>query len=122
MRHGTIDVFFSGLETLLGPPLMLKDPEMDDTPTIRMSIENEHTNMPDSNVLFHSPNGTTTTASTEWDFCYHASKAQSEYPERKGFREEHPEWCRKPGIRTHRCPCTHADARARFSISSTQMC
>ena len=94
MRHGTIDVFFSGLESLLGPPLMIKDPEVDDTPTIRMSMENEHTNMSDSQIYFTSPNGTTSTSAIEWEFCY-APQPDHVYPERKDFREQHPNWCRK---------------------------
>ena len=39
MRHGKIDVFFGGLEQLLGPPRMMRDPEKDGTPTIRMSMQ-----------------------------------------------------------------------------------
>ena len=96
MRHGTIDVFFSGLETLLGPPLMIRDPEADDVPTIRMAMEREHTQMPDSNISFSSPNGTTSTSAVEWEFAYLGAMPLTEYPERKNFREKHPSWCRKP--------------------------
>ena len=41
---GGLDVFFGGLEALLGPPQVVKDPDADNQmPTIRKSMENEHT-------------------------------------------------------------------------------
>lgn len=98
MRHGTLDKFFSGLENLIGPPQMIRDPESEggETPTIRMAMCNEHTAFPDSYVEFTSPNGTTSCSATEWEFAYDGKKDPRSYPERKDFREKHQEWCRKP--------------------------
>ena len=39
MGYGTLDVFFNGLEQLLGPPAMVKDPDLDGVATICMGMK-----------------------------------------------------------------------------------
>ena len=48
MGYGTLDVFFNGLETLLGPPQMMKDPDNDGVATIKMGMQLEHTSQKDA--------------------------------------------------------------------------
>ena len=60
--------------------------------------EHEHCNRPDSRLTFTSSNGVTTTSAIEWEFVVcpdEAKYTRLEYPERKGFPEEHPDWCRQ---------------------------
>lgn len=59
------------------------------------TMEFEHTQEKDSKASFTAPNGTTTTADTEWVVVC-APEAGVEYPERAGYRERHSEWCRVP--------------------------
>jgi hypothetical protein len=93
MGYGSLDVFFNGLETLLGPPQMMKDPDNNGVATIKMGMQLEHTSQKDASEPFTSSNGVTTTSEVEWRFAYCPSD-EEEYPERKGFATEHPEWCR----------------------------
>jgi hypothetical protein len=95
--YGSLDVFFGGLEALLGPPQVVKDPDHPKgQPTIRKAMENEHVSMKDSPITFTSSNGVTTDSITEWEFAYKPTRKFGQYPERKGFEEEHPEWRRHP--------------------------
>ena len=95
--YGSLDVFFGGLEALLGPPQVVRDPDHPKgVPTIRTAMENEHTSMKDSLLTFTSSNGATTESATEWEFAYRPTRKFGEYPERKGLREEHPDWQRTP--------------------------
>ena len=56
----------------------------------------DHTAQLDADVSFEVGNyGTVTTSRTEWEIVY-CPKVERDYPERDGFRERHPEWCRKP--------------------------
>lgn len=92
MGYGGLDIFFGGLENLLGPPQMVKDP--DGLTTIVMGMEAEHTQSKDCDDEFTSSNGATTTSRIEWDFAHNADPTKA-YPERVGFAENHPEWCRQ---------------------------
>ena len=106
MGYGNLSHFFKGLEGLLGPPAMAKDPENDNQPSILMGMQLEHTSDKDCHELFTSSNGVTTTSQIEWDFAVrpHAPVYLEEtagtstdgglWPERKGFRTSHPEYCR----------------------------
>ena len=95
MGYGTLDVFFNGLEQLLGPPSMVKDPDLDGLATICMGMKTEHLYQKDSYEEFTSSNHVTTTSAIEWEFA-HCPDYEKDYPERgEGFEAEHPEWCRK---------------------------
>ncbi len=83
--YGSLSLFYGGLESLLGPPKMYKG-------SLRNSMEQEHTGEKDAKSEFTTSNGVTTTAETEWEAVI-APRPQM-YPERRGFREQHPEWCR----------------------------
>lgn len=84
------------METLLGPPQVVKDPEAaGQTPTIRKAMENEHTTMKDSKVAFTSSNGCTTDAHTEWEFVYQPQPRDGGYPDRIAYAHEHAELRRK---------------------------
>lgn len=101
MGYGKLDVFFGGLELLLGPPLTRADPDKENEQTIMKAMEYEHTHpsFTDTAKPFHCANGTTTTSQLEWEFAYAPDMDkfyQDEYPERRGFREHHPEWLRQP--------------------------
>ena len=107
MGYGNLSHFFNGLETLLGPPAMVKDPEQDSVATIHMGMQVEHTLEKDCAELFTSSNGVTTTSQIEWEFATRPSarsyflqegglEAEEGWPERKGFKEQHAEWCRQP--------------------------
>ena len=57
--------------------------------------------MPDSDVLFTTPNGMSSKANVEWEFVYspRVPKSGDEeelYPERDGMRTGNPAWCRRP--------------------------
>ena len=89
-----------GLESLLGPPQMHKDPEVEDSPaTLLKAMENEHCAGADANVDFVTTNGTTTASALEWEIVTAPKKEkvkEGSYPERVGMRETQPEYCRKP--------------------------
>ena len=113
MGYGGLDDFFGGLEALLGPPQMAKDPETGEA-TILRAMEVEHCEEGDSHKEFTSSNGVTTTSAIEWEFVVRPDMAREQrealdengeptgetlgpYPERGGgFAEKHPEWCRRP--------------------------
>lgn len=99
MSYGSLSLFYGGLESLLGPPSMVKDPEMDGKATLLKAMENEHTTQPDCQESFTSSNGVCTTSATEWEVVKCPDKAKvvsGDYPERYGMRESHPNWCRIP--------------------------
>ena len=117
MGYGGLDDFFGGLEVLLGPPQMAKDPATGEASIMR-AMEVEHCEECDSEKEFTSSNGVTTTSITEWEFVVKPDMSRAErdvidvetgeptgaklgaYPERGwGFAEAHPEWCRKPRTR-----------------------
>ena len=98
MGYGNLSHFFNGLETLLGPPAMVKDEE--GVATILMGMQVEHTLEKDCSDFFTSSNGVTTTSQIEWDFAYRPTervylREEEEWPERKGFKDAHPNWCRE---------------------------
>ena len=65
--YGSLSLFYGGLESLIGPPQMVKDPERGGLATLFKAMENEHTQQSDARELFTSSNGITTTSSDEWE-------------------------------------------------------
>ena len=57
-------------------------------------MEHDHCNEKDAQVDFQTSNGITTTSALEWEVVY-SPRHGATYPERAGFPEHHPEWCRK---------------------------
>ena len=124
MGYGNLSHFFNGLETLLGPPQMVKDPEHAGDATILMGMQVEHTLEKDCAELFTSSNGVTTTSQVEWDFAvrplervYFLDGAESRGPSREegtagegelghktradgGEGEEKEAWPEREGFRT----------------------
>ena len=86
MSYGSLSLFYGGLESLLGPPKMLHG-------SLLAAMEGEHTTEKDSCISFSTPNGVTTQSATEWEIVIHPSRGMS-YPERDGYREKKPQWCR----------------------------
>jgi len=125
MGYGTLDVFFGGLERLLGPPQMVKDPDKGNTPTIMKAMETEHTSadLPDTHKTFTSSNGVTTTSATEWEFVYspdlkkHKAK---EYPERKGFHGSIPNGVASRGRWTTCGPTWRSMPTCRYALWDTR--
>ena len=97
MSYGSLSLFYGGLESLLGPPQMHKDPDKpEEPPTLFKAMENDHNAHEDSRVAFSSSNGMSTTAVIEWEIVVNPKKKpEVPYPERVGMAEKHPEWCRK---------------------------
>ena len=62
--------------------------------SLELAMEGEHKAEKDSTVEFTTPNGMTTSSAIEWEVvvCPVAGKA---YPERAGYAQAHPEWCRR---------------------------
>ena len=92
MTYGSLSLFYGGLESLLGPPKMYKGPQHAEK-SLFNTMEYEHTAEKDAKDSFTSPNGTTTDAETEWAVVC-APQQSVLYPERAGYREAHPGWCR----------------------------
>ena len=105
MSYGSLSLFYGGLESLIGPPLMVKDPERVDPTTGEMeatlykAMECEHKDKavyPDVDLLFSTSNGMKTTSMLEWEIVTSPKKKREEvYPERHGLRERSPDHCRK---------------------------
>ena len=101
MSYGSLSLFYGGLESLLGPPQMAKDPESKDgMATLLKAMENEHCTGPDAADDFATSNGVTTTSPLEWEIVI-APKRRPDtpdgmYPERQGMRSSNPEMCRVP--------------------------
>eukprot|EP00325_Prymnesiales_sp_UTEX-LB-985_P002783 CAMPEP_0174705770 /NCGR_PEP_ID=MMETSP1094-20130205/8869_1 /TAXON_ID=156173 /ORGANISM="Chrysochromulina brevifilum, Strain UTEX LB 985" /LENGTH=1050 /DNA_ID=CAMNT_0015903971 /DNA_START=465 /DNA_END=3614 /DNA_ORIENTATION=+ len=89
MAFGSLSMFFGGLEALVGPPKMMNG-------SLFESMRSEHCDMPDSLKVFNTSNGMKdVTSKQEWEFVVKPDGSTA-YPERGGgFREEHPNWCRK---------------------------
>ena len=89
MGFASIEVFFSGLEGLVGPPLMLEG-------SLLKQMECEHTREADSNQPFNTSNGIFgATSLEEWEFVVNPNPNGTSYVERSdGFDSEHPEWRR----------------------------
>ena len=60
MSYGSLSLFYGGLESLLGPPKMLKG-------SLLFSMESEHTAERDANIEFTTSNGVTSTSQLEWE-------------------------------------------------------
>ena len=98
MSYGSLSLFYGGLESLLGPPQMAKDPSREDSPaTLLRSMEGDHTRGDDAQLEFVTTNGTTTRSAIEWEFVtYPQKRPEVPYPERHGLRESDPACCRVP--------------------------
>ena len=108
MSYGSLSLFYGGLESLLGPPQMHKDPEREGAPaTLLKAMENEHCAGPDALDEFTSTNGVTTHSWLEWEIVVCPKKKpetpEGVYPERKGLREHQPECCRVPRTLDYIC-------------------
>ena len=86
MSYGSLSLFYGGLESLLGPPKMVRGSLYD-------AMAGEHTNEVDSKIDFATSNGVTTTSEVEWE-AVHSPVSGKQYPERHGFQKQHPECCR----------------------------
>ena len=102
MSYGSLSLFYGGLESLLGPPQMTKEHQGEEAiASLFKSMENDHCAMADSNELFDTPNGMTSKSCIEWEVVVDpkpqpAGLSETElYPERSGWRQSNPEWCRK---------------------------
>ena len=91
MAFGSLSMFFGGLEGLIGPPKMVEG-------SLRKAIRMEHCGMPDSKLPFDTSNGMQgVTSEKELEFVVEPIVEEGRYAERGGgFRDNHPEWCRKP--------------------------
>ena len=89
-----LSLFYGGLESLLGPPKMYKGPNHTEK-TLYNTMEYEHTCDKDAAEPFEANNAVKTTSEQEWQIVT-APDASVTYPERAGYREHHPTWCRLP--------------------------
>ena len=87
MSYGGLEVFYQGLEGLIGPPILIRG-------SLMASMKRDHTEMPDAKVKFTTSNGCTSTSVVEWEFVVEPQPGKV-YPEREGFKTAHPDWCRK---------------------------
>ena len=86
MSYGSLSLFYGGLESLLGPPQMHKDPDAPNAPpSLMRAMQNEHCASADSKDEFTTTNGVTTTSAVEWEFCTHPRKKAFTYPDRGGL-------------------------------------
>ena len=84
LQYGKLEVFYSGLEGLLGPPSM----------HVLHGMEREHCTGPDADAVFCTSNGMRTTSRDEFEFVVRPQPGK-EYPERADIIG-HPELCRQP--------------------------
>jgi hypothetical protein len=99
VSYNTLSEVYGGLEWLLGAPKMLKGQKPGrEAPSLLNAMEKEHSDEKDSVVEFECSNGVTTTSKIEWEIVLEpdlGKLVEAVYPERVGYREAHPEWCRK---------------------------
>ena len=80
MSFGSLELFFGGLEGIIGPPRLIKG-------SLIEAMRQEHTLEKDSQVSFKSSNGVSTTSETEWEFVHEPDMTEQKvYPERGEFR------------------------------------
>lgn len=99
LSFGSLDLFYKGLEGLIGAPRTSKDPKKGGRPSLLNTMCSEHCSLPDAHVPFSTSNGMDgATSAMEWEFVLSPNvKSLDLYVERGGdFRTAHPEWCRKP--------------------------
>lgn len=76
MDFGSLDRFFGGLESLLGPPVLLQG-------SIKRAMEHNHCSLPDHDVSFSSSNNLTSTPQLEWEFVASPDvHSKQKYPQR----------------------------------------
>ena len=80
MAFGSLDLFYGGLEGLIGPPQMVNG-------SIHKAMEADHCAHKDAKITFTSSNGVSTTSETEWEIVFNPAMDRS-YPERKHFRTD----------------------------------
>ena len=96
MAFGGVELFFKGLEGLIGAPRTSRSGEGGGAPSLLNTMRNDHCAMRDSATPFWTSNGMEDAVSKEeWEFVV-APKRKKEYAERGGdFRSKHSEWCRQ---------------------------
>ena len=90
MQFASIEVFYGGLEKLIGPPQMMEG-------TIRKTMEFEHCQQLDSYEKFDTSNGATSFSAVEWEFVLLPVLNQL-YSERGEFEEESKRHLRRKPI------------------------
>ena len=93
MAFGSLDLFFGGLEGIIGPPQMVHG-------SLRTAMEFDHCQAKDSRKPFEASNGLKSTSADEWELVT-APDLDKTYPERRAFRtptgeELFPDKCRRP--------------------------
>ena len=78
LQTGSLDYFYRGLEGLLGPP----------STDVFKGMEREHTDRPDSHLLFDTSNGVRTTSRDEYEFVVRPVRGKI-YPERASLLGMH---------------------------------
>ena len=77
MAFGALDLFYKGLEGIIGPPQMVHG-------NLRTAMEFDHCQAADSHIKFNASNGLTSTSAAGGDRgCPSFDKS---YPERRAFR------------------------------------
>ena len=84
LQYGGLDVFFAGLDGIIGAPSM----------HVIEGMEREHVHCADSDLIFTTSNGMKTTSRDEFEFVVCPQKGKA-YPEREDVRGR-PELCRRP--------------------------
>ena len=84
LQYGGLDVFYAGLDGILGAPSM----------HVIEGMEREHVHCADSDLIFTTSNGMRTTSRDEFEFVACPVKGKA-YPERDDVRSR-PELCRRP--------------------------
>ena len=92
---GGLDLFFGGLESLIGAPSTSKPADGVGPPTLLNTMRSEHCSQSDANLPFSTANGIEgATSALEWEFVVEP-KGGFDYVERGGdFRVRSPELCR----------------------------
>ena len=75
LAYGTLEVFFQGLEGMLGPPSM----------HVMEGMEREHCASADSDATFTTSNGMKTTSRDEYEFVVRPLPGKG-YPERRDLK------------------------------------
>ena len=94
MAFGSLDLFYGGLEAIIGAPQMVGG-------SLHEAMRVEHCERRDHALSFTSSNGVTTTSAIEWAFVV-SPQPEVTYPERTHLRtasgeEVHPGLCRRVG-------------------------
>jgi hypothetical protein len=122
MSYGSLSLFYGGLESLLGPPQMHKDPDLEDSPaTLLKAMENEHCKGDDALVPFDTSNGMRTHSALEWEAVTaprKGAKGGFEYPERASLRDSRPDCCRRLRSKEEMCEVMEEQCNSRLRKES----